>query len=121
MPSYRVSRVSEDIRREITALIRELKDPRVKDKMLTVVRVEVSSDASFAKVYVSDITGIEGAKEAVKGLTAATGFIRREVGSRLHLRKTPELKFVADDSVERGFELFKKLSDAENRGKSDED
>lgn len=121
MPSYRVSRVSEDIRREITALIRELKDPRVKDKMLTVVRVEVSSDASFAKVYVSDIKGIEGAKEAVKGLTAATGYIRREVGTRLHLRKTPELKFIADDSVERGFDIFKKLSDAEHRGNSDED
>ena len=120
MPSYRVSRVSEDIRREITALIRELKDPRVKDKMLTVVRVEVSSDASFAKVYVSDIKGIEGAKEAVKGLTAATGYIRREVGTRLHLRKTPELKFIADDSVERGFDIFKKLSDAEHRGNGDE-
>ena len=117
MPNYRVSRVSEDIRREITAIIRELKDPRVKDKMLTVVRVEVSSDASFAKVYVSDFKGIEGAKEAVKGLTAAMGYIRREVGSRLHLRKTPELKFIADDSVERGFDLFSKLE----KSKKDED
>ena len=115
--SYRIGRVSEDIRREITAIIRELKDPRVKDKMLTVVRVEVSSDASYAKVYVSDFKGIEGAKEAVKGLTAATGYIRREVGSRLHLRKTPELKFIADDSVERGFDLFSKLE----KSKKDED
>lgn len=120
MPSYRVSRVSEDIRREITAIIRELKDPRVKDKMLTVVRVEVSSDASFAKVYISDIKGIDGAKEAVKALTSATGYIRREVGSRLHLRKTPELKFIADDSVERGFDIFKKLSDAEHKGNKNE-
>ncbi|MBQ8029082.1 MAG: 30S ribosome-binding factor RbfA [Clostridia bacterium] len=121
MPSYRIGRVSEDIRREITAIVRELKDPRVKDKMLTVVRVEVSSDASFAKVYISDITGIEGAKEAVKGLTAATGYIRREVGSRLHLRKTPELKFVADDSIERGFDMFKKLETAESKGTENED
>lgn len=120
MPSYRISRISEDIRREITAIIRELKDPRVKDKMLTVVRVEVSSDASFAKVYVSDIKGIDGAKEAVKGLTAATGHIRHEVGSRLHLRKTPELKFIADDSVERGFDIFGKLSKAEHRENGDE-
>ena len=112
---YRVSRVSEDIKREITAIIRELKDPRVAGKMLTVVRVEVSSDASFAKVFISDFSGIENAKEAVKGLTAATGYIRREVGQRLHLRKTPELKFVADDSVERGFKLFQKLDEAENR------
>lgn len=121
MASWRVSRISEDIRREITAIIRELKDPRVKDKMLTVVRVEVSSDASYAKVYVSDITGIEGAKEAVKGLESAMGYIRREVGTRLHLRKTPELKFIADDSVERGFNIFKKLDEAEHRGQGNDD
>lgn len=120
MAGYRVSRVSEDIRREITAIVRELKDPRVAGKMLTVVRVEVSSDASFAKVFISDFGGIENAKEAVKGLSAATGYIRREVGQRLHLRKTPELKFVADDSVERGFNMFKKLDEAENRSEKDD-
>ena len=114
MAGFRINRVSEDIRREIIAIIRELKDPRVMSKMLTVVRVEVASDASFAKVYVSDLKGIESAKEAVKGLTAATGYIRREVGSRLHLRKTPELKFIADDSIKQGFNMFRKLS--ETRG-----
>ena len=113
MAGFRIDRVSEDIRREIIAVMRELKDPRVMGKMLTVVRVEVSSDASYAKVYVSDLKGIESAKEAVKGLTAATGYIRREVGSRLHLRKTPELKFVADDSIEQGFNMFKKLEKGE--------
>lgn len=122
MAGFRINRVSEDIKREVIAVIRELKDPRVMGKMLTVVRVEVSSDASFAKVYVSDIKGIDSAKEAVKGLTAATGFIRREVGSRLHLRKTPELKFVADDSVEQGFNMFKKLENGRSeRGTDDED
>ena len=121
MAGFRINRVSEDIRREIIAIIRELKDPRVMGKMLTVVRVEVASDASFAKVYVSDLKGIESAKEAVKGLTAATGYIRREVGSRLHLRKTPELKFVSDDSIEQGFNMFKKLEDGRsNRGTDDE-
>ena len=114
MAGFRINRVSEDIRREIISVIRDLKDPRVMGKLLTVVRVEVSSDASFAKVYVSDIKGIESAKEAVRGLTAATGYIRREVGSNLHLRKTPELKFIADDSIEQGFSMFKKLE--ENRG-----
>ncbi len=109
MAGYRVGRVSEDIKREIVAIIRELKDPRVRDKFLTVVRVDVSSDLSYAKVYVSSMSGIEDAKEAVKGLTSATGLIRREVGSKLHLRKTPELKFIADDSVEHGMEIFKKI------------
>lgn len=109
MAGYRTGRVSEDIKREIVALIRELKDPRVRDKILTVVRVEVSSDLSFAKVYVSSMSGIDDAKEAVNGLTSATGLIRREVGNKLHLRKTPELKFIADDSVEHGMEIFKKI------------
>ena len=109
MAGHRIDRVSEDIRREIIAIIRELKDPRVKDKMLTVVRVEVSSDASYVKAYVSALEGIETAKEAVKGLISATGYIRREVGSRLRLRKTPEIKFIADDSIEKGINMFKKI------------
>ena len=108
MAGYRIDRVSEDIRREIASIMRELKDPRIQG-MLTVVNVEVSSDASFAKVYVSSMSGIEDAKEACKGLTSATGLIRREVGSKLHLRKTPELKFIADDSVQHGMEIFKKI------------
>ena len=119
MPSYKHNRIAEDIRREVTIAIRELKDPRIKDKMLTVVRVEVSSDASFAKVYVSDLKGIDGAKEAVKALTSATGRLRREVGAALHLRKAPELQFFADDSVEQGVALFKKLEDV-NRGNTHE-
>ena len=111
MAGYRIDRGSEDIKREIIAVIRELKDPRVMDKMLTVVRVEVSSDASYAKVYISAMEGLETAKEAVKGLKSATGYIRREVGKRLHLRKTPELNFVADDSIEHGMNIVKMMDD----------
>lgn len=118
MAGYRSERVSEDIRREIIAVIRELKDPRVKDKMLTVVRVEVSSDISYAKVYVSALEGFETAKTAVQGLTSATGLIRKEIGSRLRLRKTPELKFIADDSIEKGINLFKQLE--QTKGEDDE-
>ncbi len=111
MAGYRIDRVSEDIKREIIAVIRELKDPRVLDKMLTVVRVEVSSDASFAKVYISALEGLETAKEAAKGLKSATGYVRREVGKRLHLRKTPELVFIADDSIEHGMNIVKIMDD----------
>lgn len=111
MAGYRIDRVSEDIKREIIAIIRELKDPRVMEKMLTVVRVEVSSDASYAKVFISALEGLETAKEAVKGLKNATGYIRREVGKRLHLRKTPELLFVADDSIEHGMNIVKIMDD----------
>lgn len=121
MAGYRTGRVSEDIKREIVAVIRTLKDPRVRDKILTVVRVEVSSDLSFAKVYVSSMGGIDDAKEAVKGLQSATGLIRREVGNQLHLRKTPELKFIADDSVEHGMKIFKKIENFSTREENDED
>ena len=111
MAGYKINRVSEDIKREIVAIVRELKDPRVQGKMLTIVRVEVSSDASCAKVYVSSFAGIDDAKVAVEGLKSATGFIRREVGTRLHLRKTPELKFIADNSIEHGMDISRKLND----------
>lgn len=118
MASYRKDRVSEDIKREIIAIIRELKDPRIQG-MLTVVRVDVSSDTTSAKVYISALEGIETAKLAVKGLESATGRIRREVGGKLRLRVAPELKFIADDSVERGMGITKILNDL--KVKKDED
>ena len=91
--------------------------------MLTVVKVDVSNDLSYAKVYVSAVEGIEVAKESVKGLKAASGYIRRCLGasSVLHLRKIPELKFIADDSIEKGMELFDKLRDVEDTIKNNED
>ena len=111
MAGHRIDRISEDIKREIIAVIRELKDPRVMDKLLTVVRVEVRSDASFAKVYISAMEGLDTAKTAVKGLDSATGYIRKEVGKRLRLRKTPELKFIADNSIEHGMNITKIMDD----------
>lgn len=125
MAGHKKDRTAEDIRREVTAVIREMKDPRVRDGILTVVRVEVSSDASFAKVYISSLDGLDKAKEAVKGLDRATGYIRREVGGRLGLRKAPELKFVADDSIEHGMGIVSKLNalapQSEAEDESDED
>lgn len=109
MGVYKQDRAAEDIKREIAAVLRELKDPRVADRMITVARCEVAHDLSFVKVYVSAFEGIEVSREAVKALTNAQGFIRREVGSRLRLRKAPELRFIADDSIEHGMEIAKKL------------
>lgn len=120
MPSYRIDRITEDIKRELVHILREVKDPRV-NEMLTVVKVDVSSDLSYCKVYVSAVEGIETAKESVKGLKAASGFIRKRLGSSLHLRKVPELKFIADDSIEKGFELFDKLRSIHISENSDND
>lgn len=113
MAGYRINRTSEDIKREIISIMRELKDPRITG-MLTVVRVEVTNDLSYAKVYISAMEGLETAKTAVKGLTSAAGYIRREIGNRLHLRKAPEIKFIADDSIEYGMEISRKLNEIAN-------
>ncbi len=112
MAGYHVDRISEDIKREIISLMRELKDPRISG-MLTVVKVDVSNDLSYAKVYISAMEGIDVAKESVKGLNSAAGYIRRQLGSNLHLRKSPELTFVPDDSIEKGMKLFEKLKGVE--------
>ena len=100
MPSHKIERTTEDIRRELTAIFRELKDPRVSGAFLSIVRVEVTNDLSYCTVYVSAIEGLDRAREAVKGLKSAGGFIRRELGHRLRLRHVPELIFNATDSIE---------------------
>ena len=100
MPSHKIERATEDIKKELTAIFRELKDPRVNKAFLSIVRVEVTNDLSYCTVYVSAIEGIERAKEAVKGLKSASGYIRRELGHRLKLRHVPELIFNATDSIE---------------------
>lgn len=115
MPGFHVDRLSEDIKREIVALMRTLKDPRI-GGMLTVVKVDVSKDLSYAKVYISALEGIERAKLSVQGLDSASGYIRRELSARLHLRKSPELKFIADDSVEKSIAMFDRLKGKEKDG-----
>lgn len=102
--------MAEDIKREMTAILRELKDPRI-DKLLTIVRADLSGDMSNCKIYVSSLDGIESTKASVQGLKSAAGFIRRELFHRLKMRKSPELTFIADTSIERGAEISKKLND----------
>lgn len=110
MANFKAGRMSEDLRRIISAKMRELKDPRLKGgMMLTVVRCEVSGDGSFAKIYISSLDGFENAKEAVKGLESAKGFLKREISNVLKLRKCPELKFIADNSAEQSVAINKIL------------
>ena len=87
MASYKMSRTSEDILRELTAILRTVKDPRVNGPqgagMLSIVRVEVTNDMSYATVYISSMDGLEAAKEAVRGLKSAAGYMRRELGKSI--------------------------------------
>ncbi len=110
MAGYKIGRNSEDIRRELADIMRSLKDPRITG-LLSIVRVDLSGDMSHAKVYVSSMDGIEAAREAVKGLQHASGFIRRELNNRLKLRTSPELKFIADNSIEHGAEISRMLKE----------
>ena len=108
MASFKAGRLGEDIKRELTAIFRELKDPRIAE-FITIVRVDLSNDLSHCKVYVSCFEGMDKARESVKGLTSAAGFIRRELFHRLPMRKSPELKFIADDSIEHSAEINETL------------
>lgn len=108
MANFKTNRTEEDILREMTAILRELKDPRI-DPMLTVVRAELSRDLSNCKIFVSSLSGQETAKESCKGLDSASGFIRRELFHRLKIRKCPTLHFVADDSIAHSAEINRKL------------
>ena len=117
MGGYKINRVTSDIRLCLSELLREVKDPRV-SKMLSIVKLDVSGDMSYATVYVSAIEGSEKTEESVKALNKnASGYLRRELGSRMKLRKVPEFRFVADNSIEnsahisRIIESFDKPSD----------
>ena len=114
MPNFKNGRLSEDIKREISGLIREeIKDPRVNSSLVSVVRTELSGDNSHCKVYISSIDGVEAAKTAVKGLESASGMMKRRISNVLHLKKCPELKFIADNSIEHSAEIAKMLEKLE--------
>ena len=108
MASNRKGRINEELQRELSALIRTLKDPRVQQSMVSVTKVEATGDLRYAKVYIS-VLDKDKSKETLTGLKSAGGFLRREIGSRLQLRYTPELIFEEDDSIAYGAKMFNLL------------
>lgn len=115
MANHKLSRTTEDIKRELTAIFRELKDPRVQGAFVSIIRVEVTNDLSYCTVYVSALEGMERAQEAVKGLKSAAGFIRSELGRRLTIRHVPSLIFKATDSIEYSANISKILHDLDKK------
>ena len=107
MASNRIGRINEEIQRELSSLIRTVKDPRVTG-MISVTAVNTTPDLKFCKVYIS-VLDKDKSKETLKGLKSAGGFLRREIGSRLQLRYTPELIFEEDDSIAYGAKMFNLL------------
>lgn len=122
MGKFRTVRMAEDIKREISGLLMEIKDPRIKDQLITIIRCDVSSDLSYCKVYVSSLNGIEATKQAVKGFESASGFLKRHISNALHLKRCPELKFIVDKSGEHSASINKILKEIkENDNKDDTD
>lgn len=110
MAKYRSGRINEEVKRELAAILREVKDPRIPE-LVSIVGVEVTPDLKYAKIHVSFLGGAEQAAEGLAGIRAASGYIRRELAHRIRLRQTPELTFVADDSIAYGAHITKILKD----------
>ena len=106
MASNRIGRINEEIQKELSALLRNLKDPRVQDTMISITHVETTPDLRYAKIYVSFLQE-ERAQDALKGLKSAGGYLRRELGQSLQLRYTPELVWEQDDSITSGAKMLK--------------
>jgi ribosome-binding factor A len=108
----RIVRISEEMKKEISAIIQgELKDPRL-SRLISVTNVNVTKDLRYAKVFVSIMGNDEEKKNALDGLKSAAGFIRREVGHRIQLRYTPEIQFELDNSIEHGAYISKLINEA---------
>ena len=112
MASNRIERINEEIQRELSALLRTLKDHRLQSGLLTVTHVDTTSDLRYSRIFVSALDkGQE--KDMMRGLKSAAGYLRRELGAALRLRYTPELQFLADDSIQQGAHILEMLRDPE--------
>ena len=112
MASNRIGRINEEIQKELSSLIRSLKDHRVQNTMISITRVEATPDLRYAKIYVSFLRE-DRAADALKGLKSAGGYLRRELGSALKLRYTPELVWELDDSITYGARMLKLINSLE--------
>ena len=111
MPQYRTERLGQTIQKKISSLILEgkIKDNRV-SSFLSVTKVDISKDLSFADVYVSDIRG-RNIEKGAEGLQSAAGFIQSQLGAQMYIRKIPRLRFHPDASIGESFDLIKKIDE----------
>ena len=108
MPKYRRGRINDEMQSAVASILREVKDPRVKDAFVSVTGAEVTADLKYAKIFYSALRGED--KEIAKGLKSSAPFIRGEIARRLNLRITPELTFLVDESIAHGAHIASLLS-----------
>lgn len=118
MPSNKLARTNDDIQLVMSRLLREIKDPRVNQGMISVTRVETTGDMRYSKIWLS-VMGMENEKDFKKGLKSASGWLRRELGSSLKLRNTPELSFEIDHSIEYGAHINELINSLDIRDDED--
>lgn len=116
----RIAIINEEIQKELSALLRTVKDPRVQDVMISITRVETTPDLRYTKVYVSFLQE-EKAQEAMAGLKSAAGFLRRQLGGNLRLRYSPEIVWTLDDSITYGAKMLKLINSLEVKHDEDTD
>ncbi len=122
MSSNKLARTNDDIQRVMSSLLRNVKDPRVQQGMISVTRVETTGDLHYSKIWLS-VMGMKDEKEFKKGLKSASGWLRRELGSAMNLRYTPELVFEIDHSIEYGAHISQVINSLDikhDEGESDE-
>jgi ribosome-binding factor A len=119
MAKYRRGRINEEMQKELTVILRRVKDPRVSDAFISITAADCTADLKYAKIYYSAMGGDK--KEIAKGLRAAAGFIRRELASSLNLRMTPELTFIEDTSVAYGAHIASILNKLEISPEEDDE
>ena len=118
MASNRINRINEEIQKELSNLLRKVKDPRVQDTMISITRVETTPDLRYTKVYVSFLQE-DRVRNAMKGLQSAEGYLRRQLGHNLQLRYAPEIVWALDDSITYGAHMLELINSLEV--KQDED
>ena len=120
MASNRINRINEEIMKELSSLLRTVKDPRVQDTMISITRVETTPDLRYTKVYVSFLQE-DRAKAAMAGLKSAGGYLRRQLGHNLQLRYSPEIVWEQDDSIVYGAKMLKLINSLEVKHDEDSD
>ena len=119
MASNRINRINEEIQKELSSLLRTVKDPRVQDTMISITRVETTPDLRYTKVYVSFLQE-DKAAGAMKGLQSAAGYLRRQLGSNLKLRYAPEIVWSLDDSITYGAKMLNLINSLNVKHDDDE-
>ena len=120
MASNKIARINDDIQFVLSRLLRDIKDPRVQQGMISVTRVETTGDLGYSKIWLS-VMGMQDEKEFKKGLKSASGWLRRELGRAMNLRHTPELIFEIDHSIEYGAHISQVISGLDIKHDEEED